>query len=340
MLKKQGSGKRFIFIVFVICLLGAALWSALNFGSSRQSTALRNITIALPTQVSAGALYVGLDQHIFEKHGLHVVIQPFVLGKQALQSMLAGNADFAILADTPFMFAVTRGEKIATVATIFGSRRTMAVVARKDHGIDDAGDLSEKNIGTTFGTNAQYFVDALLVAHSVPKASVTIVDMKPEALVEAIKSEKLDAVTAWQPDLAKLEEALGDRCVTIYGEDIFVYRFLLVGKQDYLVKHADDVRDTLAAIEEATLYIHEHPAVAQRVIGRSLGMDGALLSKTFDPNDFNLSLDQTLLLALSDETRWAMRQGMVPMAPIPNYLDYLYQEPLESVLPSAVKIIR
>ncbi|HTD06318.1 NrtA/SsuA/CpmA family ABC transporter substrate-binding protein [Undibacterium sp.] len=338
--QKRVIGKRFTLIFSIICLLGAASWLVFGNNEIHQSGPIHNVTIAIPAQISAGALYVGRDQKFFEKHGLNLTIQPFLLGKQALQSTLQGKADLAILAETPFMLAVINGEKIATVATIFGSRRSMAVVARKDRGIDKAEDLSGKTIGTIFGTNAQFFVDTLLTAHSITKSSVKIVYLKPETLVEALKNGEVDAVTVWHPDLAELEQALANRVVTIYDEDIFVYRFILVGKQDYLDKHAAEVRQTLAAIEEATRFIREQPARAKITISKALSMDSVLLSKTFDPNDFYLTLDQTLLLALSDETRWAMKQGIVPAGPVPNYLNYIRQEPLESVLPSAIKIIK
>ncbi len=339
-LQSKAIGKWLILIFSVISFFGVAWWLALGKNHANQNNVFKKVTIAIPTQVCVGALFVGADQKIFDAHELNVTLQPFALGKQALQSVLDDKADLAILADTPFMFSIMNGDKIATVGTIFGSRKTMAIVARKDRGITQAEDLPGKKIGTIFKSNAQYFVDALLVAHSVPKSSVTIVFLTPDELVDALKKGDVDAVTVWHPNLAKLQQALGDHAAIISGKDIFIYRFILVGKQDYLDTHPAEIRQVLAAMEESTQFIHENPAQSQRIIGKALEMDASLLSQAFDPNDFSLSLDQTLLLALSDETRWAMKQGLIPPGPIPNYLNYIRQEPLESVLPSAIKIIR
>ncbi|MES2673743.1 MAG: NrtA/SsuA/CpmA family ABC transporter substrate-binding protein [Pseudomonadota bacterium] len=339
-LAKQGIDKKWFIIGSSVCVLGAISgWLISGKRPEPIKDPLPIVTIAIPTQISAGAFYVAKQQNIFTKHGLDVSIQPFLLGKQALQSVLQGKADLAILADAPFMFAVMNGEKIAALSTIFGSRRTMAIVARKDRGISTAEDLSGKTIGTIFGTNAQFFVDTLLLTHSIPKSSVNIVDIKPEILVETMVRGDVDAVTVWHPDLARLQQLLQDSIVTLYDEDIFVYRFILVGKQDYIDQHPAEVRQVLLAINEATEFIHEQPAQAKAILGQTLKMDPILLHKAFDANDFYLTLDQTLLLALSDETRWAMKQGFI-QGPIPNYLDYIRQEPLESVLPSAIKIIR
>lgn len=340
-LEKPSLNKRLFIIGGIFCLLAIFCgWWVFSKSVAQPNSTPQKIIIAVPTQLSAGAFFVATQQNIFDKHGIEVTTQPFLLGRQALQSVLQDKADLAILADAPFMFAVMGGEKIAALATIFGSRRTMAIVARKDRGITTAEDLRGKTIGTTFGTNAQFFIDTLLVTHFIPKSAVTIIDIKPENIAGALERGEVDAVTAWHPTLSILEQSLADRAVTIYDEDIFVYRFVLAGKQNYIEKHPAEVGQVLSAIQEAIQYIHEQPAQAQIILGQALHMDSELLHKAFDANDFYLALDQTLLLALSDQTRWAMKQGLIQTGPIPNYLNYIRQEPLESVLPNAIKIIR
>ena len=40
-------------------------------------------------------------------------------------------------------------------------------------------------------------------------------------------------------------------------------------------------------------------------------------------------LDQTILMSLEDEARWAMREGLTDKKEIPNYLDFIYVDALE-----------
>ena len=42
------------------------------------------------------------------------------------------------------------------------------------------------------------------------------------------------------------------------------------------------------------------------------------MRQLFDPQDYVISLDQALLLALEDQTRWAMKKGLTPNGPMPN----------------------
>lgn len=329
-------------VAFIVGIVGAtALILSWRLSQAAEAPAVPHphVIIATPTQISSGAFYVANHEGMFSKRGIDVTLEPFILGKQALQAVMQNKADLAVAAETPFMFSVMKGEKIATVAALFGSRRSIAVVARKDRGINSAEDLRGKTIGTMFGTNAQFFIDTVLLAHAVEKSAVTILDIKPDAMVETLKNGDVDAVTVWNPDLAKLQQLFGDRVVTLYDEGIFVYRFLLIGKQEYIDKHPKEIQKILLALDDANKFIHRNPNPSQLLVGNALGMDSMYLHKTFDPNDFGLALDQTLLLALSDQTRWAIKQGLIAREPIPNYLNYIRQEALETVMPNAIKII-
>jgi NitT/TauT family transport system substrate-binding protein len=51
-------------------------------------------------------------------------------------------------------------------------------------------------------------------------------------------------------------------------------------------------------------------------------------------------LDQTILVSLEDEARWAMKERLTDKKEIPNYLDFIFMDALEQAKPEAVTIIR
>jgi NitT/TauT family transport system substrate-binding protein len=55
---------------------------------------------------------------------------------------------------------------------------------------------------------------------------------------------------------------------------------------------------------------------------------------------FAVKLDQALVLALEEESRWAVKKGLVKRTDTPDYLDYIYMDGLESVKPKAVRILQ
>lgn len=82
--------------------LAFAAWSYLRPTAPVEPIA--KVTIAVPTQLNGAPMIVASAQGLFKKTGIEVVSQPFLLGKDALKSMPEGQADLAVVADTPFMF--------------------------------------------------------------------------------------------------------------------------------------------------------------------------------------------------------------------------------------------
>ncbi len=326
------------FVLLCLGLLGAA-W--LLFGAALFTPrAAQALTVALPANASVGAFFLADAKGLFARHGVAPKLERRRLGKDALQAVLDGKADLALVADTPFMLAVLRGEQIATIGTVFQSRRAMALLARSERALRSGTDLAGKAVGVIPGTNAEFFLDAMLGAHGVDRSQVKVVELGPEQLAGALRSGRVDAIATRPPLLSQLQREFGVRAVTIYGGDLFVDRYLIAARNDTIAAHPDALRRLLAAVAEANALIREQPAMAQAAIGTALGADAALPAPDFNPGDYALALDQALLLALGEQTRWAMGRGIAAPGPVPNFLDHVRQRPLEAAQPSAVRIIR
>jgi NitT/TauT family transport system substrate-binding protein len=321
-------------------VVGLTGWQVLMRSGAVIASPRLGVSLALPSQIAGAAVLVGQDQELFARNGVDLTVTRFLIGKLGLQALLAGKVDLAIVADTPFMLAVMQNEKIAIVSSVFESRTSMALVARKDRGINTVSDLAGKTVGTIPRTNAEYFLETLLLSEGVPGASVHVTDLKPEKLVSDLERGAVDAATIWNPELARLEREWGARAVVLRNEAVFVHRFVLVGSKAWLDLHPLEVARVLAALRDGNQFIQDQPEQARRIIGASLGIESGELAKSFNAGDFTLSLSQSLLMALDDQARWAMRRQLAPARPTPDFLDYVRQGALESVLPSAVKLIR
>lgn len=327
------------FALLLVLAIGAAVW----WGTHRTPAAVAPVgpvTLAMPTQINSAPAIVANAQGQFEKAGVRVGIQPFLLGKDALASVLDGKADLAVVADTPFMFARLGGKDIAMLAGISQARRALAIVARNDRGIRQVQDLAGKTIALTMGTNLPYFLEAMLQVHGVPSDQVILQDLKVDAAIAAFKAGQVDAAVVFQPFLASLQAEMGPQMTVFFGEDVYAFRFLLVGKPAYIDSHPQEVQRVLGALAAAAQAMRRDPAAARAAVGAVVKVDDATMAKLFDPEDYVVSLDQALLLALDDQTRWAMKRGLVKQGPVPNYLKAMKFQPLEAVLPSAIKIAR
>jgi NitT/TauT family transport system substrate-binding protein len=284
-------------------------------------------------------VHVASGHGLFLKAGVEVINQPFELGKDALKSMLDGKADLAVVADTAFLFALHDGADVALLAGISQGRRALAIVAHHDRGINQIQDLRGKSVGVIMGTNQTYFLDAMLQVQGVSSNQVKLVDLRTDAAISAFKEGQIDATVMYQPFLARLEAEMGDRIKVFRGEDVYAFRFMLVGKPSYIDGHPEEVRRVLIGLIAANQAILDNPVEARRTVGHAAKIDDATMAKLFEPEDYAVSLDQAILLTLDDQTRWAMKKGLVPPGPMPNYLNAMKYQHLEAVLPTAVTIV-
>ncbi len=93
-------------------------------------------------------------------------------------------------------------------------------------------------------------------------------------------------------------------------------------------------------MDRACVFIRENPDAARTIAGRNLKMEDSLLTELSAIYHFDLSLDQSFLLTLENQSKWAIKRGLTDRAAVPNFLDYIYLDALTSVKPENVTIIR
>ncbi len=328
-------------VFFSLTILAILLHSGTGCGPSQKQTGPpEKVTIAYSTAFNAALVHIAFAKGYFKEEGLEATPQPHAYGKAALQAVIEGKADLATVADTPIMFAIMDGKKIAIVATIQTSSQDNAVVARKDRGIIKPSDLNGKTIAMTAGTTSDFFTEIFLLAYGIDRKRVTIVSLKPDELVSALSAGKVDAATSWNPVVIQMQKALGNNGCTFYGEKLYTETFCLTAKQDFTKSHPETIKKVLRAITRAETFAHRHPKDARRLVAEFSKSDQALLDSLWDIYTFKVTLDQALLVDLEDQTRWAMKYRMTALQDMPNYLDYIYEDGLKAVAPEAVRVIR
>lgn len=298
------------------------------------------ITIAYTMAATAFLIDIAFTKGYFAEEGLDAKPQSHAFGKLALASVLEGKADLATVADTPIVLAVMNNQPVTTIAAIQTSSRDAAIAAIKGGGIASPADLKGKKIGVTLGTTVEFFVDAYLAAHDIPKDAVSIIDIKPAEMAEALATEKVDAVSVFAPTLTNLEKDLGDSGIFFYDESIFTETFCVTAMQEYAKQHPEAIKKFLKALIRAETLILENPEEAQRQVAQFLKMDKDLLERIWPIFTARVTLNQALLVDFEDQTRWAVQKGLTTRKDMPNYLEFIYVDGLQAVKPEAVTILR
>ena len=301
---------------------------------------VEKLTIAVLTMPLSAGFFVAESKGLFRKYGLDVTLQIHTFGKPALAAVSEGTADLALVAETPFVFSVLRGEKLKLIATFYNSTRHNVIVARRDRHIQGGADLAGKKIGVPIGTSAHFYLDTYLNLHRVTKGNIEITDMRGEETVGAIASGRVDAIATFSPYDDQARRTLGDSAITLSDPTAYEMSVNIVGTSDFVNKRAGAVERLMRALADANDYMKGHAAEAKDITAGHLKMDRDLIDQLWGGESFGLSLSQTLFTLLEDESRWAIRNKLTAATVVPNYLEFIYPDALAAVRPGRVTLIR
>lgn len=331
--------KTLLALLWLATLLGCQKSSPQN-AEQRGTQPLQTIVVAYTGQPQSTLVHVALAKGYFAEEGLEAKPSLHTFGKMALQAVIDQKADFATVAETPFMFNVLKGEKLLLVANIETSTTNNAVVARKDAGIAVPGDLKGKRIGFTPGTSGDFFLDSLLTANGLTRQQIQRVALKPEAMQEAILAGQVDAVSTWNYPLTLIQRQLGANGSLFYDREIFTETFNIAVQQAFAQKNPETVKRFLRALIKAETFVELNPPEAQSIMAAATHIDINLVRDLWREFNYHVQLDQTLLITLEDETRWAMKNGLTDQTVMPDYRNYIHLDSLRAVKPEAVKMNR
>lgn len=298
----------------------------------------QKITVAYTFQPQSTLVHVAMARGYFAEEGLDAQPLMRTFGKAALQTVLDHQADFATVAETPVMFSVLEGDKIFVIANIEASTMNNAIVARKDAGILTIKDLKGKRVGFTPGTTSDFFLDSLLTANGLTRKEIQPVGLLPDEMKDAMMAKKVDAVSVWNYPLTLIRRALGDNGATFYDREIYTETFNIAAMQDFVQKNPDTVKRFLRALIKAENFVAKNPDEAQSIMSAATKIDKELIHEVWSAFNYRVVLDQTLLLALEDETRWAMSNKLTAQTGMPDYLKFIHIDSLGAVKPDAVKM--
>jgi ABC-type nitrate/sulfonate/bicarbonate transport system substrate-binding protein len=306
-------------------------------GATAEASKLR---IATPFVPHSGLIHLASARGFFGDHGLDATLLHQTHGKAALADLLRGQADLAVAADVPVVVEVLKGAPLSIVASVASASNELAVLGRVDRGVRSPGDLRGHKIGVTFGTSGEYFLWAFLVRHRIAPESLQLVDLAPAGLIEALREGRVDAVAAWQPVRHMAEAAFGETLVSLHAPDAYSQRYVLVGRSEYVQGQQQMLRRLLYALTEAESFAHAEPQRAKAALAELIKLSLEGLEPSWRDMTFEVEQQQAQLVTLEDVATWAMARGYAPVQPMPNFLAHLALDPLLSIGPERVTVVR
>ena len=263
----------FVVATALVVMLAAAVfcWSSIAAWFAPPLPPREKLTIAVNNiYPGSGLLYVAAKQGYFTQEGLDVTFQPHSSGRDALKAALDKRAELGTVADIPVMFAAVAGQPVSIVATLYTASRTHGIVARRDRGIAGIADLKNKVVGVTLRTDSHFVLSTMLARQRIALSEVRIEDLAPEAMLTALQSGKVDAVSTWEPGLSTASKALGENGVEFRSEKRFVFNFNLAGQTDWVKANPGKIQGLLRALLRAKRFADEKPQQARTMMSGAI----------------------------------------------------------------------
>ncbi len=329
---------RYVIAVALCCALVAPLAACEDEVPPPADT--RSVRLGVSKESLNSLAYVARDEELFDDVGLEVELLEYDSAQAAFEAMMAGEVDAALCADTPIVTAAIDGQPFSVIATVATDNNDLKIVARASTGIAKASDLRGRRVGTRQGTAAHFFLHVLLTKYGMNDTDVDMRFDSFESITAALIAGELDAVSLRQPFIAQLETALGDDFVLIEQKGLY-------GKTMNLCVLADqqgaDVEVQRRLIEAFILAEEVGVADTSGRIVANVASDIGI-----EPHDIcsciitrgAVGLQQSLVLNLEDQVRWAMDSGLATAETPPDILSFLDPGPLDAVAPERVTLVR
>jgi NitT/TauT family transport system substrate-binding protein len=199
---------------------------------------------------------------------------------------------------------------------------------------------SRERTGTTVGTIAEFHLGRFLVLHGMGMRDIILVDVRtPEGWVNEVVDGNIDAISTAQPYAREARNQLGDNAQFWPAQSRQPLFALVISTDDWIEEHPDEVEQFLEAHVMAEEYAIEHPEEAKQIVQERLDLDPAYMEMVWSQNQFAVTLDQSLILAMEDEARWMITNNLTNATEVPDFRRYVYEEGLRAVKPGSVRII-
>ncbi len=294
------------------------------------------ITIGYAPNLQTLPVVVADAEGYFAEEDITLNAVKFTSGRRALEALIGGQLDVAFMAEYPVSIASLRQQPFGTFTTL--SRYTAnRVVSKGSIGFEDPTSLEGKKIGTTKGSNTEFFTEAVLAKFGV---TAEVINVSPPDIVPALARGDIDAGIMFPDFYPAAEKALGDD-YREYRSDAYVAWFVLSATPEMLNDRPAELEGFVRALIKAEALIESSPEVAMgHLVEASEGiLSLELVQEKFPEAEYEIGLQSGLLDVLETEAKWVVSKGMVEAEPSREVIkSYLATGPLMAVDPALVSL--
>lgn len=249
------------------------------------------VKVGVLPAVTVAPLFVGMEQGIFQKHGLRVSPQVAQGGAAIIPALASGSMQFGVSNTPTTLLASSKGLPLRVVADAARSGDTeatdiTAVVVSKHSSIRKPSELASKTVAVNLLNNiGDLSVKASLDKLGVDSSSVKFVEIPFPEMPAALAKGRVDAAWVSEPFLTVAKAAGARQIVAPLASatpNVSVSDWITSSR--YAAQHGDVVARFAAAIAESNAYAQAHPDVVRAALTRFAKLPKAVTDKIVLPS--------------------------------------------------------
>jgi len=332
----QKTGYIICAIVVIAAVAGFAGWYIIPY--AEPTPAPDNLVITTGSPEYSALTLVAAKKGFFTKYGLNVTIRDYPSGIGAVDELMSGNADLAYAAEFVGVSLIGKYPDLRILGST-ANCDVISIIARTDRGIVSPQDLRGKSIAVPKNTQAEFFLGRYLTLNGINHTDIIIHYLAPTDLVQSVVSGQSDAAIIWEPNVYTIEQQLGMNSTTFPAQGGQQFYWLIYTRPDVIRTRPDVLIKYFQALEEAERYLNLNEYESKAIIQNRVNLPTSYVNSLWKKSQYVLSFDQSLIIAMEDESRWMISNNLTDKKVVPNYLDYISTESLRTVSPVSVNII-
>ncbi len=334
--------KKILIIIGILLVLGVAITAGawyLQNPQQKSSGPPESITIAIIPSEYSTLIWIAEDQSFFTQNNLNVSLKEYSTSASSLNALSTHDANFSLSSEYASVTQILKGTDIRSIV-IIDKADNEYLIGRKDRGISTVSDLKGKKIGVLRNGAAEFYLGRYLNLHGIDLNEVTLVNEQFAQSVISINNGNIDATLLPEPQAYIIQKNLGDNAVVWpaqSGQSLFM---TLSCTPDTIQKNPEVIERLLRSLLQAEEFARANPNEAKAIVQKKMKYDPAYMEKIWPDHRFTLTFDQSLIIAMEDESRWLMKNNLTDTKVMPNYLDYIYTGGMSTIKPDSMNIIR
>ncbi len=285
-------------------------------------------------------LLIAYELGYLRNNGINATLKKFTTGGHSIARMIDGECDVAFSGGNPVVYQSFKHDDIRIFAIVGESDNSSRIIARRDRGIKSPEDLAGKKIAAQKGTVFHFFTSLLLAKHGLTTNDVELSFVRAEELEHEDAWDRYDAISLKEPYSSNAIKYLGDRAVVFEDRELVHQTFNVISSSSFIFERPETVKGILRAFVSAEKYAEKYPKKAFELLTSTHEYDKTRYNSIMSDISLTVSLKQSLLITLEDSARWMIREELTDRKKIPNYLNFIYTDTLETVKPERALIIK